>query len=46
MTCAEFEQKYPDIAEGDNEISKQASQRKSLKGKPASKIQPESGWSK
>ena len=28
MTCAEFEQRYPDIAEGDADFSKQVSYRK------------------
>ena len=28
MTCAEFEQKYPDIAEGDDEMGKHASSKK------------------
>jgi hypothetical protein len=33
MTCAEFEQRYPEIAEGDNEVSRQQSAKKAAKSK-------------
>ena len=44
MTCAEFEQKYPDIAEGDNEASRQHSAKKATKSKTPP--QRATGWSK
>lgn len=43
MTCAEFEQKYPDIAEGDNEASKQHSAKKATKSKTPQRA---TAWSK
>ena len=46
MTCAEFEQKYPDIAEGENEVSRQLASKKCQKSKPSLKASASGGWSK
>lgn len=46
MTCAEFESKYPEIAEGDNEVSNQAVLKKSHKIKTAQRPSQAGDWSR